>query len=76
MAVDIPKSPPRSKSTDLAKTEGADPGEKGGVLQWVLGWLIMPAVVIGLIFGGGVLMGVHMNDSWYTRLVVWVVELF
>jgi hypothetical protein len=76
MAVDIPKPQPTSKSTNLAKAEG-DPGEnKGGVLQWVLGWVVMPAVVIGLIFGAGVLMGVHMHDSWYTRLVVWVVELF
>jgi hypothetical protein len=55
----------------------ADEGEgKKSPLSWIMGWVVMPSAVIGLIFGSGVLVGVHLHESWFTRLVLWVVDLF
>lgn len=57
-------------------SEGDAAPSKGGWKSWIFGWIFVPALVIGVIFGGGVLVGVHLHDSWLSRLVVWVVELF
>lgn len=56
-----------------APAEGEAPR---GWLSWALGWVLVPGIILGLIFGGGVLVGAHHPDSWLSRLVVWVVELF
>ncbi len=45
-------------------------------LSWVGGWVLVPGTVIGVIFGGGALVGAHFHDSWFTRAIGWVVELF
>lgn len=58
-----------------ATAEGEAEGRRGW-LSWVVGWILVPSVVIGVIFGGGVLLGVHNHDGWFTRAVVWCVELF
>ena len=58
--------------------EGAAEGEKAecGWLSWAVGWVLVPGTLIGLIFGAGLMVGVHLHDSWFSRLVVWFVELF
>lgn len=43
---------------------------------WMMGWVIGPGVVLGSIFGGGVLVGAHFHDSWISRLVMWTASLF
>ena len=45
-------------------------------LSWIVGWVLVPATLLGLIFGGGVAVGVHLHDSWFTSMIVWIVELF
>ena len=63
---------------DLAKRDDAE-GEEGkspGPLRWVLGWIVLPGSVVGAIFGAGALVGAHFHDSWFTRAIVWVGELF
>ena len=67
-----------STAMEKAPAEGEGEGEpkKESRLSWVVGWVLVPSTVIGVIFGGGALFGAHLHDSWYTRLVVWVVELF
>ena len=70
------------KDKALARAEGAEvaeaEGEEGSQsrLSWVVGWVLVPASVIGVIWGSGVLVGVHLHDSWFTRMIVWIVELF
>ena len=64
----------KSAGTEVAPAEGEETPPSR--LSWVVGWVMVPSVVIGVIFGSGVLVGVHMHDSWFTRLIVWVVELF
>lgn len=58
---------------DDAEGEG---DEKPGKLRWILGWVVLPGTVVGAIFGGCALVGAHFHDSWFTRAVVWVVEIF
>lgn len=63
---------------ELAKREEAE-GEEGkspGPIRWVLGWIVLPGTVVGAIFGAGALVGAHFHDSWFTRAIVWVGELF
>lgn len=64
------------KKGESSPDKGAEDGGKRSRASWLVGWVLAPSLVIGLIFGGGVLVGVHLNDSWFTRLVVWFVELF
>lgn len=45
-------------------------------LGWIVGWVLVPGTVIGLIFGSGALIGAHFSESWFTRMIVWVVEIF
>ncbi|MBL4684887.1 MAG: hypothetical protein JKY37_09885 [Nannocystaceae bacterium] len=45
-------------------------------LAWLVGWVLVPSTLIGLVFGGGALVGAHFHTSWFTRLIVWVVALF
>ena len=72
----------KGAKTAIAKADGADVDKADGEdkptsrLSWVVGWVLVPATVIGVIFGGGALVGAHFHDSWFTRAIVWVVELF
>jgi hypothetical protein len=68
-------------ATKPATKEDASAGQaegegREGWLSWVVGWVLVPATVIGLIFGGGVALGAHNHDGWFARTVVWVVDLF
>jgi hypothetical protein len=77
MADAKPKVPAKKAETKPAKPDAAvGQTERRGWRSWLFGWVVTPAAVIGLIFGGGVLVGVHMHDSWFTRFVVWFVDLF
>ncbi len=54
-----------------------DEGEtKDGKLGWIVGWIVIPGLVIGGIFGSGVHLGASYPDRWYTEFVVWVAGLF
>jgi hypothetical protein len=41
-----------------------------------VGWVLVPVVIVGILFGGGALVGAHFSDSWFARVIVWIVELF
>lgn len=45
-------------------------------LAWFIGWVGVPALVFGGIFGAGVLVGVHRPEGWITWAVRGVVGLF
>lgn len=66
-----PKSKPAAGADEAASEQ-----EGRGWLSWAVGWVLVPATILGLIWVGGVLVGVHLHDSWLSRLVVWVVGLF
>ncbi len=62
-----------SKVDAKAPAEGDAPR---GRLSWLVGWVLVPSSIVGVLFGGGVLVGAHFAESWLARLVVWCVELF
>lgn len=70
-----PETKVPSKRDAPAPAEG-EAERRQSWLSWAVGWVLVPGVIIGLIFGGGVLVGVHFHDSWLARLVVWLVDLF
>jgi len=45
-------------------------------LQWLVGWVLVPTTIVGILFGGGALVGAHFSESWLARAIVWIVELF
>jgi hypothetical protein len=74
---DASKAPAKAAKKDLVKTEG-DEGEATphGWKRWVFGWVVVPGSLVGALFAGGALVGAHMSESWFTRSIVWVVDLF
>jgi hypothetical protein len=64
---------PKGEKTP-AKSEPEGQGHSR--LSWFVGWILVPATVIGVIFGAGVVLGAHRHDGWFARTVVWLVELF
>jgi hypothetical protein len=65
-------APKGEASPDKAEGEA----KREGWLSWLVGWILVPGTVIGVIFGGGALLGAHRHDGWFARTVVWVVDLF
>lgn len=43
-------------------------------LGWLVGWVLVPAMVALTLFGLGAYVGAHHPASWVTRLVRWFVE--
>jgi hypothetical protein len=71
----IEKAP--AKAVDKPADKNADtPEAPRGWLSWLVGWVLVPGVVVGLIWFGGVMLGAHNHDGWFTRSVVWLVDLF
>ncbi len=78
------KAPERAaKKADVAVASqtGGKPEEEGEVenesrLAWFMGWVIGPGLVLGTIFGGGVLVGAHFHDGWIARAIVWIFSWF
>ncbi len=73
-----PKQAPQADKALVKAGEDADADtpKREGWLSWIVGWILMPTAVVGVIFGAGVLLGAHMHDSWYARTVEWVVGIF
>jgi hypothetical protein len=67
---------PAEKKAPAKADADAQPEAPRGWLSWVVGWVLVPAAVIGLIWGGGLLLGVHNHDGWFTRLVLWIASWF
>jgi hypothetical protein len=65
----VPTKGALEKKSD-AEAEGE--GGRKGPLSWLLGWVALPALVLGGIFGGGVLVGANFHDSWVTEAFVWL----
>ncbi len=57
------------------RSEQAEP-ERRSVAGWIFGWVVVPALVLGAIFGGGVYVGANLHESWVARAVMWVAGLF
>ena len=66
------KAPP-AKDGDAAAAEAP---EGGGWGRWLIGWVLVPALVAGAIFAAGVHLGANGPDRWYTRAATWVADLF
>ena len=71
---DDPK--PAKARADAAAADGEEEESGGSRLGWIMGWIVVPGVVFGAIFAAGTHLGASGPDAWYTRFVLWVVELF
>lgn len=56
-----------------AKQEEETPPSR---LAWFLGWVGVPGLVFGGIFGAGVLVGAHYPDGWIAWAVGGIAGLF
>ncbi len=67
---------PAPSKGEIKKKEPPAEDSAGGRsrLSWLLGWVALPAAVLGGLFGGGVLVGANFHDSWFTRAFVWIGE--
>ena len=79
-----PKSPRVSKKVVVAsqqkdggveKSEGESEASESR-LAWLMGWVIGPGAVLGMIFVGGVLVGAHYHEGWIARVVMWTASFF
>lgn len=71
------KAPPAKAAAGKPDPKApAEPEAPRSRLRWVVGWVLVPGAIIGVLFGSGVLLGAHFHDSWVTRAIVWIVELF
>jgi hypothetical protein len=61
----------------LAKAEPeGDDARPRSWKRWVLGWIVLPGSFVGGVVLAGALVGAHYSESWFARLVSWVVGLF
>jgi hypothetical protein len=64
----------RAGPKDLVKKkapEGEEP-KRQGMVRWVLGWVLVPAIVVGLIFGAGLHVGARHPEMWLSRFFLWI----
>ena len=60
----------------VKKDDGDEEPKKEGVVRWALGWVAIPGAIIGAIFTAGAVVGANYHDAWFTRAIVWCVEVF
>lgn len=72
-----------ARTPNLAKRQDPSPAKTpveeeapASRLSWFLGWVVVPGVVFGSIFGGGLLVGAHFPDGWIAWVVRGVASLF
>ena len=64
-----------SKSKSLEPSEASpEQGGRSGVLGWLVGWLLVPALVVGGLFAAGVHVGARHPDMLLTRGVLWMTK--
>ncbi len=63
---------PTTRSPKPAGNEEAAAGGGGSFWRFLMGWVVVPLVVAGSIFGAGVHCGARRTDAWYTKAAVWV----
>jgi hypothetical protein len=68
-----PAKPAPAKPDTKAPADAEAPRSRVG---WLIGWVLVPGLIIGVLVGGGMLVGAHFSESWLARMIVWVVELF
>jgi hypothetical protein len=56
--------------------EGGEAKVRPSALRWVIGWILVPSLVIFAIFGFGLHIGANNPEAWYARAVMWIAELF
>lgn len=54
----------------VAKRDG-EPEKPEGRIAWILGWVVLPCSIVGALFFGGLVVGAHFSESWFTRMLVW-----
>ncbi len=41
-------------------------------LRWLMGWLVIPALIVASLFLAGMHVGARHPDMWLARLLVWL----
>ncbi|MCA9695715.1 MAG: hypothetical protein KC636_39425 [Myxococcales bacterium] len=76
MSEPVKRTPAPASANAPAKKPDEEAAAPESRLSWLMGWVIGPGLVLGLIFAGGVLVGAHYHDGWVARFVMWTVGLF
>lgn len=72
------KRPPAAAAragTDTPEA-GGEPPKSEGRLAWLVGWVLVPSVLVGGIFLGGAVLGAHRPEGWFARSVMWIASLW
>ena len=70
-----PQAPaPAASKPDPGKAD--DTASSSSWRSWLVGWVLVPGVVIAAIVGAGVYVGANLPEFWFTRFVAWVMQLF
>lgn len=52
-----------------------EPEEPQSRLAWALGWVVIPGLLFGGLFLGGVYVGANHHDGWIASAVMWLIGL-
>jgi hypothetical protein len=62
-----------AKETAMKANPAAEEAdESSSRVGWLLGWVVAPGLILGVIFLGGVYVGANSEESWMTRAVMWL----
>lgn len=68
-----PTRVPAGKPAPKKEAEAEAPQSR---LSWLLGWVIVPGLLFGLLMLAGVYVGANHPDSWVTRAILWIAGWF
>lgn len=74
-----PPKPPPMRPASAAKPPPApipdpSPPARSGKFGWLLGWIVVPLLLFGALFLGGVHVGARYPDMWLSRATLWAFD--
>lgn len=71
-ARDKPKPAADAGANERASAREGETKRGGGKLRWILGWVVVPGLLLGSIFAAGLHVGAHYPEMWLSRFFVWL----
>jgi hypothetical protein len=65
---------PASGPNDASEATVKRPRKRAGKLRWLLGWVIVPLVLLGALFLAGVHVGARHPQMWLSRATLWMFD--
>lgn len=69
-------APPKTPAKQPQPAAAEESQAKTSPLAWILGWIMVPGLVLASIVGSGAYVGANHPDAWVTRAVLWIAGLF